>query len=103
MFTAPYYSMLRESIAWMVSTTKKCIWQANPLVREGTNFLYVSIIPAEDPTIADIQRDLHGAVLLDYKFLQISIKKVIDLETFGLPNGSKASSRCLSYEINEKH
>ena len=44
----------------MISSTKKYIWQANPLVREGT------------------------------KFLQISILKVIDLETFGPPSGSKA-------------
>ena len=59
---------LRESIAWMASTTKRCIWQGNPLVREGANFLYVSI------------------------------KKVIDLETFGLPSGSTASSSLLSSE-----
>ena len=44
----------------MASTAKKCIWQANPLVWQSS------------------------------KFLSVSIKKIIDLETFGPPNGSEA-------------
>ena len=90
-FTALYCSTRCESIAWIVSTTKKCIWQANPLVREGTKFMYVSILKV-------IDLDTFGLLGGSNAFEAIS-GPAGQRRLFGPPNGSKASSRPLSSEI----